>query len=118
MKLEAQVGNILAKLPEARTNGEVEQVFVWFVKKQTKFFNSLSNDSTLRKAALVDICRNATRQICQPEEVVIRQGDLGDSFYVILNGTCDVSNAHVLLWCGKMCVLYPPPPFPPSPSLH
>ncbi len=91
IRFEGIVGSILSKLPEARTNGEVEQIFSWFEKKQNNFCQSLSDDSTLRKAALLDICRNATRQICMSGDIIVRQGDLGDCFYVILNGICDVS---------------------------
>ncbi len=106
IRFEGIVGSILSKLPEARTNGEVEQIFSWFEKKQNNFCQSLSDDSTLRKAALLDICRNATRQICTAGDIIVRQGDLGDCFYVILNGICDVSLFLVTPVFNYLWILY------------
>ena len=46
--------------------------------------------STLTQDQLVEVSRNIKPQIYQPESAIIRQGEKGDKFYILLNGTADV----------------------------
>src|SRR5687767_2498263 len=46
--------------------------------------------STLTQDQLVEISRNITPQIFQPNSAIIRQGEKGDTFYILLNGKADV----------------------------
>ena len=46
--------------------------------------------STLTQDQLVEISRNIKPQIFQPESAIIRQGEKGDKFYILLNGKADV----------------------------
>jgi ABC-type lipoprotein export system ATPase subunit len=46
--------------------------------------------STLTQDQLVEISRNITPQIFQPNSAIVRQGEKGDKFYILLNGNADV----------------------------
>lgn len=46
--------------------------------------------STLTQDQLVEVSRNIKPQIFQPESAIIRQGEKGDKFYILLNGKADV----------------------------
>jgi len=46
--------------------------------------------STLTQDQLVDISRNVKPEIYQPNSAIIRQGEKGDKFYILLNGQADV----------------------------
>ncbi|MDQ3005359.1 MAG: cyclic nucleotide-binding domain-containing protein [Chloroflexota bacterium] len=46
--------------------------------------------STLTQDQLVEVSRNITPQIFQPNSAIIRQGEKGDMFYILLNGKADV----------------------------
>ncbi|MEO5888582.1 MAG: cyclic nucleotide-binding domain-containing protein [Anaerolineales bacterium] len=46
--------------------------------------------STLTQDQLVEVSRNITPQIFQPNSAIIRQGEKGDKFYILLNGKADV----------------------------
>jgi ABC-type lipoprotein export system ATPase subunit/CRP-like cAMP-binding protein len=46
--------------------------------------------STLTQDQLVEISRNIKPQIFQPESAIIRQGEKGDKFYILLSGKADV----------------------------
>ena len=46
--------------------------------------------STLTQDQLVEVSRNIAPQIFQPNSAIIRQGERGDKFYILLNGQADV----------------------------
>jgi ABC-type lipoprotein export system ATPase subunit len=46
--------------------------------------------STLTQDQLVEVARNIKPQIFQPNSAIIRQGEKGDKFYILLNGKADV----------------------------
>jgi ABC-type lipoprotein export system ATPase subunit/CRP-like cAMP-binding protein len=46
--------------------------------------------STLTQDQLVEISRRVKPQIFQPNSSIVRQGETGDKFYIILNGRADV----------------------------
>jgi putative ABC transport system ATP-binding protein len=46
--------------------------------------------STLTQDQLVEVSRNIKPQIFQPESAIIRQGERGDKFYILLSGKADV----------------------------
>jgi ABC-type lipoprotein export system ATPase subunit/CRP-like cAMP-binding protein len=46
--------------------------------------------STLTPDQLVEISRNIKPQVFQPESAIIRQGEKGDKFYILLSGKADV----------------------------
>jgi hypothetical protein len=40
-------------------------LIIRFVVRQQQFFSKLNDDPTLRKASLVDICKNATKRVVE-----------------------------------------------------
>ena len=46
--------------------------------------------STLTQDQLVEVSRGIKPQIFQPDSAIIRQGERGDQFYILLNGQADV----------------------------
>src|ERR1043165_2341439 len=46
--------------------------------------------STLTQDQLVEVSRNIKPQIFQPDSAIVRQGEKGDKFYILLNGKADV----------------------------
>src|SRR5215208_1197606 len=46
--------------------------------------------STLTQDQLVEVSRNITPQIFEPNSAIIRQGEKGDQFYILLNGKADI----------------------------
>jgi ABC-type lipoprotein export system ATPase subunit/CRP-like cAMP-binding protein len=46
--------------------------------------------STLTQDQLVEVSRGIKPQIFQPDSAIIRQGEKGDKFYILLNGKADV----------------------------
>ncbi|HKG54967.1 MAG TPA: cyclic nucleotide-binding domain-containing protein, partial [Anaerolineales bacterium] len=44
----------------------------------------------LTQDQLVEVSRNIKPQIFQPESAIVRQGEKGDKFYILLNGKADV----------------------------
>jgi len=46
--------------------------------------------STLTQDQLVEVSRGIKPQIYQPDSAIIRQGERGDQFYILLNGKADV----------------------------
>src|SRR5688572_11020865 len=46
--------------------------------------------STLTQDQLVEVSRSIKPQIFQPDSSIIRQGEVGDKFYILLNGQADV----------------------------
>jgi cAMP-dependent protein kinase regulator len=46
--------------------------------------------STLTQDQLVEVSRNIKPQIFQPNSAIIRQGEKGDKFYILLSGKADV----------------------------
>jgi ABC-type lipoprotein export system ATPase subunit/CRP-like cAMP-binding protein len=46
--------------------------------------------STLTQDQLVEVSRNVKPQIYQPESAIVRQGEEGDKFYILLSGKADV----------------------------
>jgi ABC-type lipoprotein export system ATPase subunit/CRP-like cAMP-binding protein len=46
--------------------------------------------STLTQDQLVEVSRGVKPQIFQPDSAIIRQGERGDQFYILLNGNADV----------------------------
>lgn len=46
--------------------------------------------STLTQDQLVEIARTVQPQVFQPNSVIVRQGERGDKFYILLNGKADI----------------------------
>ncbi|XP_064635011.1 uncharacterized protein LOC135492444 isoform X2 [Lineus longissimus] len=69
----------ISKPPQKRNLKEIQDLLPWFLKKSA-LFNSLKTD------VVTDIIRNCQFVTKHPDDVIIKQGDQGDCFYIILSG--------------------------------
>ncbi|KAL4225729.1 hypothetical protein ACF0H5_016418 [Mactra antiquata] len=75
-----KVVSIVSKDPDSRTSIEIDQILPWF-RKKSELFKS-------QKAEIVkDILKNCQFMKCMKDHVIIKQGDKGDCFFIILSGT-------------------------------
>ncbi|XP_064647961.1 uncharacterized protein LOC135500428 [Lineus longissimus] len=78
-----QVLSIIAKPPSQRGVPEIEFVLPWIRK-----YGDLLQD--MGKNVLIDILQNCDFKQVDRDDVIIRQGEIGDCFYLILNGSAVV----------------------------
>ncbi|XP_046364131.2 uncharacterized protein LOC124140546 isoform X2 [Haliotis rufescens] len=78
-----RVLHIINKPPTERGDSEIDTILPWFRKKAELF-------KELKTEILLDIVKNCEFSTCQRDHVIIRQGDKGDKFYIILTGTVSV----------------------------
>ncbi|BFZ20290.1 hypothetical protein BsWGS_23329 [Bradybaena similaris] len=70
---------VISKPPEQRYDHEINQLVPWF-RSKAKLFKSLKADM------LGDIIRNCDYVTKNRDDVIIKQGDVGECFYIVLNG--------------------------------
>ncbi|XP_055868348.1 uncharacterized protein LOC106055632 [Biomphalaria glabrata] len=80
---------LIQKEPHLRTDFECHECSP-FLKKHIQWFNSL------KLSQIQDIIKRCKFLRVNPDEIFIKQGDIGDSMYAILRGTAAV---HVMLDC-------------------
>ncbi|TPP63548.1 putative camp-dependent protein kinase regulatory chain [Fasciola gigantica] len=68
-----------SKPVEQRTNDDVEHIFPWFVEK-SQFFSSLKPD------VVKDLIRNCEFIERESDDIIIRQFETGDCFYIVFSG--------------------------------
>ncbi|CAF4671087.1 unnamed protein product, partial [Rotaria sp. Silwood1] len=77
-----------SKLPEQRTTTEINDFIVpWLkqsLKKKQGIFQKISDD------VIYDICKTIMLERRPAWDVVIRQNDPGDTFYIILQGSVNI----------------------------
>ncbi|GFO28020.1 CAMP-dependent protein kinase regulatory subunit [Plakobranchus ocellatus] len=78
-----KVVNIINKPPDKRLDAEIEQILPWF-RKRSDLFNSLHAD------IVRDIVKNCRFEPITKNQVIIRQMDKGDRFYIILSGSVSI----------------------------
>ncbi|XP_062574423.1 uncharacterized protein LOC134236258 [Saccostrea cucullata] len=77
------VKQIITRPRVLRSDPELEMLVDFFRKKSPLLQN-------LDKNILMDIGRNCTYHKCTRDDIIIKQGEKGDAFYIILNGTVSV----------------------------
>ncbi|XP_053384694.1 uncharacterized protein LOC123536331 [Mercenaria mercenaria] len=78
--LYEKVVSTVSKNPSERTDAEIEGILPWF-RKKSELFKS-------QKAEIVkDILKNCQFMTCKRDFVIIKQGEQGDCFFIILNGS-------------------------------
>ncbi|KAK7486690.1 hypothetical protein BaRGS_00022091 [Batillaria attramentaria] len=79
-----RVISLITKPPDDRHDIELEEVVPWFKKKAEKLFKDIQNQ------IIKDIVKQAEFRKCQEDDVIIRQGDIGDEFFIVMNGSASV----------------------------
>ncbi|ESP05077.1 hypothetical protein LOTGIDRAFT_227784 [Lottia gigantea] len=75
--------SLITQPAEKRSDAEIEQILPWFRKKSDMFKH-------LHSEVLKDIIKNCEFTSCQRDSVIIRQGEKGDCFFIILTGTVSI----------------------------
>jgi len=74
--------SIISKPPENRNNNEIELILDWFVnlfKKKSAVFGEIQSE------VVKDIIKNCSFETKRPDEIIIKQGDVGDWFVFHFN---------------------------------
>ncbi|XP_060068117.1 uncharacterized protein LOC132548282 [Ylistrum balloti] len=74
---------VISKKPELRQDFEIQGLLPW-LRKKSQLFSQLKTDY------LKDIVRNCGMVSFDKEEMIIKQGDRGDCFYIILDGKISI----------------------------
>jgi CRP-like cAMP-binding protein len=48
-----------------------------------------------------ELCRNLGLEIFEPGQTIFEQGDLGDKFYVVLSGSCEIRTKNLIVDQGS-----------------
>ncbi|KAK3087967.1 hypothetical protein FSP39_012913 [Pinctada imbricata] len=78
-----RVLSVISRPSAFRQDFEIQSLMPW-LRKQSQLF------SQLRPEYLKDIIRNCGLVSYQKDDIIIRQGDQGDCFYIILNGKISI----------------------------
>ena len=88
---EKQIKNlifdILSKDSNSRSNNEVLKVGDYLSKNYKYFIDLKNNDSQLKIDKLAKICK---LEKFKPNDIIILYGDIGDKFYIVLEGLVEV----------------------------
>ncbi|XP_074659858.1 uncharacterized protein LOC141912511 isoform X2 [Tubulanus polymorphus] len=90
-----QVVSVIDKPPSSRTTGEINALIPFFLKK-SELFKSLKTD------ILIDIIRNCLFKRVERDFVLIKQGEKGDCFYIILSGKVAIYISNALADEGNL----------------
>ncbi|XP_063399051.1 uncharacterized protein LOC134683669 [Mytilus trossulus] len=75
-----KVLGVLAKEPNERSDSDIYQIKSWFQKK-SDLFNQLNDE------IILDLIKNCEFVTVERDHLIIKQGDKGDCFFIILNGS-------------------------------
>ncbi|XP_048730668.1 uncharacterized protein LOC125647883 isoform X2 [Ostrea edulis] len=75
--------SIISKPPHRRTDLEINQILSWF-KKKSDLFRQLKDE------IIVDIVKNCEFETDEKDDLIIKQGDEGECFFIILSGTVSI----------------------------
>ncbi|XP_052066701.1 uncharacterized protein LOC127706242 [Mytilus californianus] len=78
-----KVISVITKEPSDRSNGDINQIKSWFQKK-SDLFNQL-NDEIIH-----DLVKNCDFMKTERDFLLIEQGEKGDCFFIILNGSVSI----------------------------
>ncbi|KAL3842639.1 hypothetical protein ACJMK2_020630 [Sinanodonta woodiana] len=81
--LYEKVVHTVSKPPQERTDTMIDQILPWFRKKSELF-------KLMKTEILKEIIKNCDFTTCAKDTVLIKQGDRGDCFYIILRGSVSV----------------------------
>ncbi|XP_041368059.1 uncharacterized protein LOC121382607 [Gigantopelta aegis] len=78
------VVSVISKPVESRQDFEIQTLVPWFRKKSEKLFRELKTEY------LKDIIRNCQIVHIKRDDIIIKQGERGDCFYIILSGQVSI----------------------------
>ena len=82
----AQIRMITSKLPEKRSYEDIILIRTSVLKSQ--FYSRIAEVVSLVK--LDELCSKMTYQSFEKGQAIFRQGDVGNDFYLILTGQCEI----------------------------
>ncbi|XP_046573601.1 LOW QUALITY PROTEIN: uncharacterized protein LOC124281692 [Haliotis rubra] len=74
---------VISKPPDQRTDQDVNEILPWLRKRSNTVYH-------LTRAVLKNLIRNCHYRKSSPNDVIIKQGELGDCMYIILRGRISV----------------------------
>ena len=95
--LDSQVRAVLAKQGDIRSYDDLLVLKSRICKMD--FMKSVF--STLHPGQIDELCKSMNLEIFEENEYVFHQGDVGDKFYVVLSGACDVLLKQRTGTCGE-----------------
>ncbi|XP_038053033.1 uncharacterized protein LOC119725625 [Patiria miniata] len=78
-----KVVDVISAAPTDRDDKDIDILLPWF-KRKAELFTSLGND------VIRDIIKNCEFRRYKTDDVIIRQGDKGHCFFVVLNGSISI----------------------------
>ena len=84
LQIKNNIFNILAKDFQNRSGQEIRYAADYLSKNYTYFINLKNNDSQFKVEKLTKICK---LEKFKPGEIIILYGDIGDKFYIVLEGS-------------------------------
>lgn len=78
-----RVISIISKPPHRRTDLEIGQILSWF-KKKSDLFRQLKDE------IITDIVKNCEFETDEKDDIIIKQGEKGECFFIILSGTVSI----------------------------
>ena len=86
-QIKKNVFNILLKETHNRSGQEIRYAADYLSKNYKYFINLKNNDSQLKVEKLTKICK---LEKFSPGEIIILYGDIGDKFYIVLEGLVEI----------------------------
>ena len=85
--LKSQVFDILSKDPDKRNSQEILIASDYLSKNYKYFIDLKKNDAKVKVEMLAKICK---LEIFKPGDTIILYGDIGDKFYIVLEGLVEI----------------------------
>jgi signal-transduction protein with cAMP-binding, CBS, and nucleotidyltransferase domain len=79
--------SIISKPSEERKDDEINFILKWFVNL---FKNKASVFGEIKSEVISDIIKNCSFEARKRDEIIIKQGDIGDCFYINLRGKVSI----------------------------
>ncbi|XP_052822735.1 uncharacterized protein LOC106870333 [Octopus bimaculoides] len=78
------VVSILSKPPSLRQQSECEELVGWFKSRVRKIFNNLKTET------ITDVIRNCKFERKKANELIIKQGEIGEKMFIVLKGSLSI----------------------------
>ncbi|XP_005104170.1 uncharacterized protein LOC101848372 [Aplysia californica] len=105
-----QLIDVISKPRARRTDAEIETAISW-LRRRAQILNNVG------KKELVEIVKNCSYETATRDDVIIQQGDYGDTMYIILRGVCLVYiDASLTGEEDPFQASSPPPQLPKDPA--